>query len=155
MAKKYEDDHIPEEFIQELQELFSQYDRNNDGTVDMRDVMKSLGKDISPEEMEEALHILCNNEDGKMVFEDFKTLLLKKMKDIDGTDDCKEMFTSLDRYDSGYFTPEELRKAMLSYGETISLFEATELINSIETKEKGRIDYDEFCQLVKVIIRKH
>lgn len=65
-----------------------------------------------------------------------------KMKETDGGDDVKELFTVLDIDKNGYFTALELHRVILSLGDFISHEEATELVESLDTKEPGKVNYD-------------
>lgn len=65
-----------------------------------------------------------------------------KMKETDGGDDVKELFTVLDMDKSGHFTANELHKVILGLGDNISFQEASELVDSIKTEEPGKVNYD-------------
>lgn len=80
--------------------------------------------------------------DGMIDFEEFKHLMHMKMKATDGGGDIKELFTVLDIDKNGYFTSLELYKVILSFGENVSYQEAMELVESIPTKEPGKVNYD-------------
>ena len=80
--------------------------------------------------------------DGLIDFDEFKHLMYLKMKETDGGDDVKELFTVLDIDKSGYFGAFELQKVIQSLGDNISYEEASELVDSIDTKEHGKVNYD-------------
>lgn len=76
-------------------------------------------------------------------FDEFKVLMYKKMKNTDGAEDIKHIFESLDLYDQGYFTAQELHRVVLKLGENgFTLEEATELVNATATQERGKVNYE-------------
>ena len=80
--------------------------------------------------------------DGVIDFEEFKVLMLKKMKNTDAAEDITDIFHRLDIRHHGYFTARDLHSVIVGLGENFTVDEAEELVNDTKTEQPGRINYD-------------
>ncbi|KAF9583675.1 Calmodulin-like protein 5, partial [Lunasporangiospora selenospora] len=62
----------------EAQEVFDQYDRNKNGTInvtELRAAFKDLNQDVSEEDIEGVISDIDTDNDGELNFEEFITLI--------------------------------------------------------------------------------
>jgi Ca2+-binding EF-hand superfamily protein len=83
-------------------------------------------------------------------FEEFKVLMLKKMKNTDSAEDITDIFHCLDIRHHGYFTARDLHAVIVGLGESFTVDEAEELVNDTKTEHPGKINYD--GKLFKMIL---
>ena len=110
---------------------------------------KNLGQNYRPEELERLMEEVDEDGNGKIEFEEFVVAMENKSKEDEYT--IKQAFAILDRNDSGYITPNDLRHAMICLGENYSLEEITEMLSLVDEDQDGVINFQEFNKLVKKI----
>ena len=60
----------------------------------------------------------------------------------------RRAFRTLDKDCNGYITVRELKEVMMKLGEKLTTKEVTELVNEADTNGDGRIDVEEFVQMM-------
>ena len=108
---------------------------------------KNLGQNYRPEELERLMEEVDEDGNGKIEFEEFLMAMENKSKEDEYT--IKQAFAILDRNDSGYITPNDLRHALICLGENYSLEEVTEMLSLVDEDQDGVINFQEFNKLVK------
>ena len=108
---------------------------------------KNLGQNYRPEELERLMEEVDEDGNGKIEFEEFVMAMENKSKEDEYT--IKQAFAILDRNDSGYITPNDLRHALICLGENYSLEEVTEMLSLVDGDQDGVINFQEFNKLVK------
>ncbi|KAK9360274.1 hypothetical protein V1504DRAFT_455471 [Lipomyces starkeyi] len=144
-------DQLTEEQINEFKEAFSLFDKNNDGQITTKElgtVMRSLGQNPSEAELADMINEVDVDNDGTIDFPEFLTMMARKMKDTDSEEEIKEAFRVFDRDNNGYISSTELRHVMTSIGERLTDEEVDLMIKEADTNNDGRIDYNEFVQLM-------
>ncbi|KAJ8097853.1 hypothetical protein POJ06DRAFT_270668 [Lipomyces tetrasporus] len=144
-------DQLTEEQINEFKEAFSLFDKNNDGQITTKElgtVMRSLGQNPSEAELADMINEVDVDNNGTIDFPEFLTMMARKMKDTDSEEEIKEAFRVFDRDNNGYISSTELRHVMTSIGERLSDEEVDLMIKEADTNDDGRIDYNEFVQLM-------
>ena len=79
---------------------------------------------------------------------EFLTMMARKMKDTDSEEEIREAFKVFDRDNNGFISAAELRHVMTSIGEKLTDDEVDEMIREADQDGDGRIDYNEFVQLM-------
>ena len=128
-----------EEFIAEMKEAFSLFDKDGDGSITMYElgtVMRSLSAlllihlrplglvlhstllDQNPTEAElrDMIDEVDVDGNGTIDFPEFLTMMRRKMRDSDSDEQIKEAFKVFDMDGNGYISPAELRYVMTSLG---------------------------------------
>ncbi|KAI9640006.1 hypothetical protein NHQ30_011565 [Ciborinia camelliae] len=75
-------------------------------------------------------------------------MMARKMKDTDSEEEIREAFKVFDRDNNGFISAAELRHVMTSIGEKLTDDEVDEMIREADQDGDGRIDYNEFVQLM-------
>ena len=131
-----------QQFINIAGNLKTSIDKNMLGLL-----TKNLGQNYRQEELERLMEEVDEDGNGKIEFEEFVMAMENKSKEDEYT--IKQAFAILDRNDTGYITPNDLRHAMICLGEIYSLEEITEMLSLVDEDQDGVINFQEFNKLVK------
>ena len=139
-----------------FQEVFSLYDRKDNGTIrtkDIKKVLKCLGCNFVREERKLLMCEVDPKGNGSIDFTQFLEMMSKNLKETPPTLDerCCEVFDFFDIDRKGYITLFDLRQAMISLGENLPFEVLYQMIEEASIKEDGQVSYEEFLQLVKSI----
>ncbi|KAB8301540.1 hypothetical protein EYC80_003386 [Monilinia laxa] len=168
-------DSLTEEQVSEFKEAFSLFDKNGDGSPylehscrqlghpraklicesigqitskELGTVMRSLGQNPSESELQDMINEVDADNNGTIDFPEFLTMMARKMKDTDSEEEIREAFKVFDRDNNGFISAAELRHVMTSIGEKLTDDEVDEMIREADQDGDGRIDYNEFVQLM-------
>ncbi|KAG0547651.1 hypothetical protein BDA96_01G098500 [Sorghum bicolor] len=140
-----------------FQEAFSLFDKNGDGCITMEElaaVTRSLGLDPSDQELNDMMSEVDTDGNGIIDFQEFLSLIARKMKDGDGDEELREAFEVLDKDQNGFISPIELRTVMTNLGEKMTDEEVEQMIREADTDGDGQVNYDEFVLMMKNAERK-
>merc|ERR1712029_142927 len=144
-------DSLTEEQVSEFKEAFSLFDKDGDGQITTKElgtVMRSLGQNPSESELQDMINEVDADNNGTIDFPEFLTMMARKMKDTDSEEEIREAFKVFDRDNNGFISAAELRHVMTSIGEKLTDDEVDEMIREADQDGDGRIDYNEFIQLM-------
>ena len=79
---------------------------------------------------------------GYIDFEEFRTILERKMQDDEDEKELKEMFRVLDKEKKGEVDVKELRWIMKNLGDDLSEEDIDDMIADVDTDGSGWVDYD-------------
>ena len=97
-------DHLTEEQTAEFREAFALFDKDGDGTISTKElgtVMNSLGQKPTIAELETMIKEVDIDGNGEIDFEEFLTMMAKKLKETDLEEDIREAFRVFDNKNSG------------------------------------------------------
>ncbi|KAH0565166.1 hypothetical protein GP486_001444 [Trichoglossum hirsutum] len=124
----------------ELQDMINEVDADNNGTIDFPGMYPCLSQKHRHSESKAILTLL--------IVLEFLTMMARKMKDTDSEEEIREAFKVFDRDNNGFISAAELRHVMTSIGEKLTDDEVDEMIREADQDGDGRIDYNEFVQLM-------
>ena len=139
-----------EEEFKEFEQQFINIAGNLQTSIDINMLgllTRNLGQNYRPEELERLMEEVDEDGNGKIEFKEFMMAMENKSREDEYT--IKQAFAILDRRDSGYITPSDLRHAMICLGENYSLEEVTEMLTLVDEDQDGVINFQEFNKLVK------
>merc|ERR1712106_1314136 len=113
-------DHLTEEQTAEFREAFALFDKDGDGTISTKElgtVMNSLGQKPTAAELETMINEVDIDGNGEIDFDEFLTMMAKKLKETDLEEDIREAFRVFDNKNSGTISTQELRHIMSNLGE--------------------------------------
>ncbi len=136
--------------LKELEKQFINIAGSRDSSID-KNILKTLTKNLEQNYSEQELEHLINEVDedgnGKIELDEFIKILANKS--LGDEHIIKQAFAILDRTNSGYITPSDLRHAMLCLGENYTIEEIHEMISLVDDDLDGVINFQEFNKLVK------
>ena len=136
--------------LKELEKQFINIAGSRDSSIDKK-ILKTLTKNLEQNYSEQELEHLINEVDedgnGKIELDEFIKILANKS--LGDEHIIKQAFAILDRTNSGYITPSDLRHAMLCLGENYTIEEIHEMISLVDDELDGVINFQEFNKLVK------
>ena len=94
------------------------------------------------------IHLVDEDGDGTIDFEEFILLMEMKMNDSDEEQDIIEVFKVFDNDGNGYITAAELRHVMTNLEEKLTDEEIDEMINEADIDGDGQINYEEFVKMM-------
>ncbi|XP_062214630.1 calmodulin-like protein 4 isoform X3 [Phragmites australis] len=132
--------------------------KKNRGCISMEElaaVTRSLDLDPSDQELNDMMSEVDTDGNGIIDFQEFLSLIARKMKDGDGDEEeLKEAFEVLDKDKNGFISPTELRMVMTNLGEQMTDEEVEQMIKEADTDGDGQVNYDEFVLMMKNAERK-
>ena len=159
-----------EEEIRDLKDQFRRIDQDNSGTITHQELIESVrhmktnsdGVQVIPDkEVSEMLQGIDVDGNGEIDVDEFVVagLQLNQLQRRDKKawrDKTREAFDKMDKNKDGFIDMDELRGELL--GESGSTHssdnEVEEFIKEADRDGNGKIDYEEFCQLLRTRSRK-
>uniref|UniRef100_A0A0E0MJA8 EF-hand domain-containing protein n=1 Tax=Oryza punctata TaxID=4537 RepID=A0A0E0MJA8_ORYPU len=142
-------DHLTKEQIAEFREAFSLFDKDGDGTITSKElgtVMGSLGQSPTEAELKVMVEELDADGSGSIDFDEFLSLLARKLRDTGAEDGLREAFRVFDKDQNGFISPDELRHVMANLGDPLSDDELAEMLREADSDGDGQINYTEFVK---------
>jgi len=147
-------DRLTDDKLNELKEVFEMFDRDKDGLIDAKElgnILRSMDHEPSEQELLDLISDVDSNNDGKIHFNEFLSIMIKRAKDSDVEEELIEAFRIFDKEGEGRISSSEFRHIMMTLGEKLSEDEIDEMIKEADFKSEGFINYRDF---VKVILSK-
>ncbi|CAF89498.1 unnamed protein product, partial [Tetraodon nigroviridis] len=121
-------------------------------TKELGKVMRMLGQNPTPEELQEMIDEVDEDGSGTVDFDEFLVMMVRCMKEESkgkSEEELAELFRMFDKNSDGYIDLEELKAMLESTGETITEDDIEELMKDGDKNNDGKIDYDEFLDFMK------
>ncbi|XP_015252445.1 PREDICTED: calcium-binding protein 2-like [Cyprinodon variegatus] len=144
--------------LDELQEAFKEFDYDQDGYLNYKDVaecMRTMG--YMPTEMEllEIVQQIKMRMGGLMDFEDFIELMGPRMMgettNMMGLKELKSAFLQFDLDGDGKINQEEMKEALKTLlGEKLKKGELEEILKELDVNADGNIDFEEFVMMLSI-----
>ena len=135
----------------ELKEAFTMFDRDKDGLInynELGNVLKSQGFTPTNQELLEMIADVDENEDDKINFEEFLILMHSRLKKADIENELNEAFSVYDKNGSGLISVREFKRIMSALGEKILEEEIDEIIQKVDPKNRGYINYKDLTKII-------
>merc|ERR1711983_219938 len=112
-------------------------------------ILRTLGQNPTEDEI---LNIVCEagcDWEGSLSREDFSNVSHGMIqKQINRVDDVKAAFRAFDHNGDGSISEDELKDAMVRFGQTFSQDEAEEMFREADLNRDGKIDWEEFLEMM-------
>ena len=135
----------------EYLEAFKIFDRNNDGQItqdELKLLLNNIGQKPSDSEIQDMINEIDIDGDGKINFDNFITLMEKKLRDHDNEEELIETFKVFDKDGIGFITYNNLKDVIKSLGLNYTDDEIMEMIKECDLDKDMMINYDEFTKMV-------
>ncbi|KAG5451035.1 Myosin-2 essential light chain [Clonorchis sinensis] len=139
---------LSEDFMEEAREVFSLYDLEGDGRVELKNIGKTLrALGLNPREAD--VKRVCTDLGDRISFEMFIPIYQTLAKEEQKTDRevFIEAFRIFDKDSNGMISAAELRHLMCGLGEALTDYECDQLVSGLEDS-KGLVPYEAFVQRV-------
>jgi calmodulin len=133
------------------QDAFKSFDKKNEDKIKVGDIepaMKRLGHTIKPDWLEKIEHMIDSEGTGYIAFEEFCSIVRKKMQDDEDERELREMFRILDKEKKGEVNTNELRWILKNLGDDLTEADIDDMIADVDTDGSGWVDYNEFYKLM-------
>uniref|UniRef100_A0A669FAJ9 Troponin C, slow skeletal and cardiac muscles n=3 Tax=Percomorphaceae TaxID=1489872 RepID=A0A669FAJ9_ORENI len=114
-------------------------------TKELGKVMRMLGQNPTPEELQEMIDEVDEDGSGTVDFDEFLVMMVRCMKEESkgkSEEELAELFRMFDKNGDGYIDLEELKSMLESTGEAITEDDIEELMKDGDKNNDGKIDYD-------------
>jgi len=150
---------LTEDQVEEFKEAFALFDKDGDGSISVDElgiVMRSLGRDMTREELLSVIAEVDEDGSGEIEFPEFIRLIAAKMKNVDSVEEMREAFLVFDQDKSGSVSASELKHVMNNLGEQVTDQEVEDMIIAADADGDGQLSFDDFLQYVekKGLLRK-
>ena len=135
--------------IEEFQEAFKIFDIEGKGFVSANNlgkIMRSLGYHPSEIELNEMINDMDLDHNGSIEFNEFLSLMWKKIKDQNLELELIEAVKVFDQDKKGTIKLEEFKRLMTSSGDALSMSEFEQIIKFARIDENNNIDYAKFLK---------
>ncbi|MEJ1276631.1 sema domain immunoglobulin domain (Ig) short basic domain secreted (semaphorin) 3G [Cricetulus griseus] len=115
-------------------------------TKELGKVMRMLGQNPTPEELQEMIDEVDEDGSGTVDFDEFLVMMVRCMKDDSkgkSEEELSDLFRMFDKNADGYIDLDELKMMLQATGETITEDDIEELMKDGDKNNDGRIDYDD------------
>lgn len=139
--------------LAELEMAFKVFDANGDGQIcvaELGAVLRSLGGEVSEDELHSIMTDVDKNQDGFICLEEFKAVnrsLAWNGDDVGSPpeDPIREAFATFDKDGNNLISADELRAVLLSLGDKAhTLEDCRRMISHVDKDGDGFVDYKEF-----------
>ena len=144
-------DSLTSEQILEFREAFQAFDKDGNGSITTKElgtVMRSLGQNLSEAEIKEIIDEVDEDKNGTIDFQEFLSLMARKMKLLDKEDELIEAFKKLDLDGTGKISKYQLRYIILSTQNDFNADDIEELFKITDMDEEGNIDLHDFIKIL-------
>ncbi|KAL2322655.1 hypothetical protein Fmac_027034 [Flemingia macrophylla] len=157
LALKVIAENMSAEEIQGLKAMFTNMDTDKSGAITYEELkagLQRLGSKLTEAEVKQLMEAADVDGNGSIDYIEFITATMHRHK-LERDDQLFKAFQYFDKDNSGFITRDELETAMKEYGmgddatikEIIS--EVDTIISEVDTDHDGRINYEEFCAMMK------
>ena len=143
---------LTEEQISEYKQTFELLDRENKGSLNREEfkiLLRSLGQYPTDDEIQEMISQYDKNNDNKITFDEFLSLMARQIQASEEFDKVEEAFKLMDLDKDGFITKTELRQMMSKFGEILTDEELNAMIDEADTNKDGKVDINEFRALME------
>ncbi|XP_020273550.1 calcium-dependent protein kinase 19-like [Asparagus officinalis] len=150
MALKVIAENLSEEEIKGLKQMFTNMDTDKSGTItyeELKSGLARLGSRLSETEVKQLMDAADVDGNGSIDYIEFITATMHRHK-LERDEHLFKAFQYFDKDNSGFITRDELELAMKEHGlgddATIK-----DIISEVDSDNDGRINYDEFCAMMR------
>ncbi|KAK8916427.1 putative calcium-binding protein CML19 [Platanthera zijinensis] len=130
----------------EFERVFCYFDEDGDGKIsaaELRNCLRAVGEELSPEEAEEVVESSDSDGDGMLEYHDFARLAVADEAEERGRT-LRLAFEAYELEGKGCITAASLRQALRRLGEDWGVGDCRNMIKKFDLDGDGVISFDEF-----------
>merc|ERR1719235_2006478 len=143
---------VPSSFVEQFREIFFMFAHGEEGTITTKElgtIMRALGQSPIEAELQDIINEVSQEGGNTLDFEEFLTLMTRRMKGADVEAELSQVFESFDQDGDQIISPQELKSAMQHLGETLTDQEVQEMVRESDGGSgDGRITLQRFLSLM-------
>ena len=142
---------LTEEQVNEFKEAFALFDDDGDGAITSKElgtVMRSLGQDLTEEELKDMIREVDGDGSGTIEFPEFLLMMARSAKGVDIEEELREAFKLFDKDGNGFINAAELKHVMAGLGEKLTDEEIDEMVKAADVFGDGKISFNEFKMMM-------
>ncbi|CAL9080414.1 unnamed protein product [Musa textilis] len=150
LALKVIAENLSDEEIQGLKQMFTNLDTDKSGTItyeELKTGLARLGSKLSEAEVKQLMDAADVDGNGSIDYIEFITATMSRHR-LERDEHLYRAFQYFDKDNSGFITRDELESAMQEHGMG-DLATIKEIISEVDTDNDGRINYQEFCAMMR------
>nr|BAX24557.1 calcium dependent protein kinase isoform 2 [Nicotiana benthamiana] len=150
LALKVIAENLSAEEIHGLKAMFHNIDTDNSGTItyeELRSGLAKLGSKLTEAEVKQLMEAADVDGNGSIDYTEFITATMHKHR-LERDENLYTAFQYFDKDGSGFITRDELETAMEEHGIGDPAC-IREIISEVDTDNDGRINYNEFCAMMR------
>eukprot|EP00244_Chara_vulgaris_P003097 TRINITY_DN1554_c0_g1_i1.p1 TRINITY_DN1554_c0_g1~~TRINITY_DN1554_c0_g1_i1.p1 ORF type:complete len:161 (-),score=53.13 TRINITY_DN1554_c0_g1_i1:35-517(-) len=140
--------------MKELTEAFALFDADGSGTItveELGNLLKSLGQDLSEEELMEVVNEVDSNQTGSVEFREFiRVVEGGGKKGAALHKELKDAFQIYDKSADGKISADELQVVLKKAGCDVSEKQVAAAVKAADVDGDGNVSYNEFLKLLSL-----
>lgn len=124
---------------------FKAYDKEQKGEIPsnmLGTVMKNLGHNLKPEQLQEAIEAVDSDGSGWIDFDEFLALMAKKTKEAEDEQELREAFRVFDKNNKGVIETGDLKVIFKALDPDMPDEEVEQIINEVDEDGSGTVDFE-------------
>jgi calmodulin len=143
--------HLNESQIADFRVAFNLFDKEAKGEIPtslLGTVMKNLGHNLKPEQLEECIEAVDGDGSGFIDFDEFLALMAKKTKEAEDEQELREAFRVFDKNNRGVIDVSDLKIIFNALDPDMPEEEIDQIIQEVDEDGSGTVDFEEFLKLM-------
>jgi calmodulin len=129
----------------DFRSAFKAYDKENKGEIPsslLGTVMKNLGHNLKPEQLQEAIEAVDADGSGWIDFDEFLALMEIKTKEAEDEQELREAFRVFDKNNQGVIDTGDLKVIFKALDPDMPDEEVDDIIDEVDEDKNGTVDFE-------------
>ena len=129
----------------DFRSAFKAYDKENKGEIPsslLGTVMKNLGHNLKPEQLQEAIEAVDSDGSGWIDFDEFLALMEIKTKEAEDEQELREAFRVFDKNNQGVIDTGDLKVIFKALDPDMPDEEVDDIIDEVDEDKNGTVDFE-------------
>ncbi|CAO3587683.1 unnamed protein product [Absidia cylindrospora] len=134
--------------VAQLRECYDSYTHGHGMNAStLAEIYRKAKVQVTQEELDCQVAAASSKGNGKLDFDDFLTIMTRQ-REANPEEGASKVFAMLDTDNDGLITSQDLERAIVEFGETVTPDELKEMVLSADVDGDGMINYEEFLKVM-------
>ncbi|ORZ16602.1 hypothetical protein BCR42DRAFT_415423 [Absidia repens] len=134
--------------VAQLRECYDSYTHGHGMNAStLAEIYRKAKVQVTQEELNRQIAAASSKGNGKLDFDDFLTIMTRQ-REANPEEGASKVFALLDTDNDGLITSQDLERAIVEFGETVTPDELKEMVLSADVDGDGMINYEEFLKVM-------